>query len=73
MKEYAKSTTINIMGSVPSTNQGRPGTQPTEVVMTREGFEPEIGVLLDRLWDSQTGKAVLTDLGSAPGILYIRP
>jgi Effector protein len=67
MKEYSNVNSIQIVGTLQSRNGN------TDVTVVREGFEEDVVKVLDSMWTSQTGGAVLRILDSLPGDIYIVP
>ena len=67
MVSYSHVDSIQIVNTLTSKN----GT--TVVTVTREGFEKDVIKVLDSIWGSQTGGAVLRTINSMPGDIYIVP
>lgn len=64
MTEYSNSSNINITGTMKVQN----GT--TEVTVVRENFEKDVVTVLDTLWKSGTGKAVIKNTAA---MVFIQP
>jgi hypothetical protein len=67
MVEYRNADNIAVDATLTSRN----GT--TEVLVVRDGFETDVISLLDSLWKSATGGAVLRGIKAAEGRVLIKP
>lgn len=67
MTTYKRVDNIQIVNTLESVN----GT--TKVTVVREGFEDDVVKVLEEMWPSQTGGAVLRTIGSSIGDVYIIP
>ncbi len=67
MTEYSNVDSINIIPTLKSRNGN------TDVTVVRENFEQDVVKVLDSIWNSQTGGAVLRLFNSLPGNIFIVP
>lgn len=67
MTEYSNANNIQIMGTIVSRNGS------TDVTVVRENFGADVVRILDSIWKSETGGALLRNLGSEPGMVFITP
>ena len=67
MVTYSHVDSIQIINTLTSKNGN------TVVTVVREGFEDDVVKVLDSIWGSQTGGAVLRTINFMPGDIYIVP
>jgi hypothetical protein len=67
MFDYSNVDSIHIVPTLNSRNE------TTDVTVVREGFEKDVAKVLDAIWATQTGRAVLQLFNSLPGDIFIIP
>jgi hypothetical protein len=65
--EYSNANSVQVTDTIKSKNGN------SEVTAVREGFIKAVVAVLDSMWRSQTGNAVLRDIDSSAGEVFIRP